>query len=34
LGMSFLKHVEMTQKDEQLTLRLKPKKKASATRSF
>jgi aspartyl protease family protein len=25
LGMSFLKHVEMTQKDQQLTLRLKPR---------
>lgn len=34
LGMSFLKHVEMTQKDKQLTLSLKPKQNPSANRTF
>jgi len=34
LGMSFLKHVEMTQKDKQLTLRLKPRKDPSANTRF
>jgi len=34
LGMSFLKHVEMAQKDKQLTLRLKPREDSSANSSF
>ena len=34
LGMSFLKHVEMMQKDKQLTLRLKPKQAASVNKPF
>jgi len=34
LGMSFLKHVEMMQRDKQLTLRLKPKQAASVNKPF
>ena len=34
LGMSFLKHVEMSQKDKQLTLSLKPKPALSIDKRF